>query len=54
MATKGECPVCGSEYEAPTSRKNICVKCYKHREKKVGKSEQQAYKEYYDQFVGIL
>lgn len=54
MSTKGDCPVCGSEYEAPTSKKTICSKCYKKQEKKTGKSEQQIYIEYYDKFVGIL
>jgi len=50
--TEGDCPCCGSWYEAPTSKKSICIKCYKEREMKVGKSEEQAYREYYDKLVG--
>ncbi len=51
MATKGDCPFCGSEYEAPTSKTGICIKCYKKRELEKGKSKEQAYKEYYDKLV---
>ncbi len=49
--TEGDCPICGSWYVAPTSKKNICIKCYKKQEMKKGKSEEQAYKEYYDKLM---